>query len=510
LTTQELHEWQQTDSDEGFESLTETGGQTAADSYDISALTAAVTVDTSILKDFLQIAKAVSREEDTKLASLVLAMKDIARKAEADGLEWIDERNKRKILIFSYFADTVEWVEEHLARVIESDSELACYRDRLVSIVGNQSKSGVTREQAIFGFAPVSTEAPPGSNEDRFDIMVSTDVLAEGQNLQQCRNIINYDLPWNPMRLVQRHGRIDRIGSPHDDVYMSCVFPSDELERLLKLEARLRRKLAQAAATIGIESEVIPGGAVAEIIYGEKLSQIEALRVGDASLFENGGEDPTAHSGEQYRQELRKGLEQRRQPITQLPWAVGSGFRGGFQDGHFFCCRVGDRIFLRFAPSDGSDVITETLACLRRILCTQETPRHVADPLRSSVYDAWDRARSSVLEEWQFQTDPLNLQPRIRPLFREYADHIRRYPPQGVQQVDLDRAVDSLEAPWGARIERALRLAVGRSGTDSHDKSRLIYQTVTELGLEPYQPPAPLPPIDADEIQLVCWMAVST
>ena len=62
------------------------------------------------------------------------------------------------------------------------------------------------------GFAPRSTEAPPRHDDDLYDILVTTDVLAEGVNLQQARHIINYDLPWNPMRLVQRHGRIDRIG----------------------------------------------------------------------------------------------------------------------------------------------------------------------------------------------------------------------------------------------------------------------------------------------------------
>ena len=66
--------------------------------------------------------------------------------------------------------------------------------------------------------------------------MLTTDVLAEGQNLQQCRNIINYDLPWNPMRLVQRHGRIDRINSQHKDIWMRCFFPAEELDILLDLD----------------------------------------------------------------------------------------------------------------------------------------------------------------------------------------------------------------------------------------------------------------------------------
>jgi superfamily II DNA/RNA helicase len=80
-------------------------------------------------------------------------------------------------------------------------------------VTGADELEEFSRQAALYGFAPVSTEAPPGRDRDFYDILISTDVLAEGVNLQQCRHTINRDVPWNPMRLVQRHGRIDRIGS---------------------------------------------------------------------------------------------------------------------------------------------------------------------------------------------------------------------------------------------------------------------------------------------------------
>jgi superfamily II DNA/RNA helicase len=141
-------------------------------------------------------------------------------------------------------------------------------------------------------------------------------------NLQQCRNIINYDLPWNPMRLVQRHGRIDRIGSPHKDVFMMCFFPDVRLEALLLLETRIRNKLAQAAASVGVENEVIPGAATNEVVFADERSEIERLRREDATILINGGEDPSAHTGEEYRQELRKGLEKYGDQIEQIPWGI--------------------------------------------------------------------------------------------------------------------------------------------------------------------------------------------
>ena len=507
LTSDEIDDWQQTDNDESLDLLNSHIAEVSATNFDVPHLRDAVKNDMDILTNFLSMAKTVTKETDTKLQALVKYLKDILRQAEDEGgLNETEARNKRKVLIFSYFADTVNWIEDHLSSLITVDPELADYKGRLINIIGDETKSGVSREDAVFGFAPGSTEAPPGKAHDRFDILVTTDVLAEGQNLQQCRNVINYDLPWNPMRLVQRHGRIDRIGSPHNDVYIGCVFPDMDLERLLTLEARIRRKLAQAAATIGVESEVIPGSATGEVIFAD----VEALRRGEADLFENAGEDPSAHSGEEYRQELRKGIDTRGDDIRRLPWAAGSGFRSGPQEGHFFCCRVGDRLYLRFIPTDGSQVITNILDCLRHIYCTEDTPRYISDSLQTSVYEAWHQARASVYQEWQDLTDPVNLQPRIRPLFRTLAAHLRQYPPSDVTQDELDRTVEALEAPRDMRIERDLRNTFNSPGVNPYEQSKLIYEKVRELALEPFIPPEPLPPIDEDEVRLICWIAVST
>lgn len=116
---------------------------------------------------------------------------------------------------------------------------------------GADSRGGIARHKALHGFAPVSTGALPPEDEDLYDLLLCTDVLAEGVNLQQCRNVINYDLPWDPMRLIQRHGRVDRIGSPHREVYLRTFFLDRQLDALLNLEQRVRRKLAQAAASVG-------------------------------------------------------------------------------------------------------------------------------------------------------------------------------------------------------------------------------------------------------------------
>lgn len=507
LTAEGLEEWEQVDNDEALERLIEETGAETTDGYDLARLRAAVEADRDLLRHFAQKASWVKREKDPKLERLVEQLYEILKQAEKEGTNDENRRNKGKVLIFSYFADTVDWITEHLDDILAGDKRFAPYRGRLASIIGDDSRHGITREQAVFGFVPISSEAPPGRDEDRFDILVTTDVLAEGVNLQQCRHIINYDLPWNPMRLVQRHGRIDRIGSPYSEVFIRCFFPDKRLDSLLTLEARVRRKLAQAAVSVGVENEVIPGAATSDIVFAETRKEIEELRREKGEIFENAGEDPYAHSGEEYRQELRKAMEVYEEKIEALAGTVGSGFVGGFENGHFFCAKVGERVFYRFVPRDGKEPVRETLECLRIISCTEGTPRHLEPDMIESAYAAWIKARNDIFREWMAATDPANLQPKIKPALRAAAEQLRKFPPPGIPQEDIDKAIESLEAPWGTRIERVIRDAMENATGPA--ASAAVFEKIRLLGLQPYKAPSPLPPIEEDEILLVCWMGVS-
>ena len=118
---------------------------------------------------------------------------------------------------------------------IANDSRLAVYQGRIAITCGSpDDKHVIDADKAAWGFAP-DTAAPSNYTEgDLYDIMIATDVLAEGVNLQQARHIVNYDLPWNPMRLIQRHGRIDRLLSKHKRVYLRTFFPDLLLDQLLQ------------------------------------------------------------------------------------------------------------------------------------------------------------------------------------------------------------------------------------------------------------------------------------
>ena len=510
LTTAELRDLADIAGDEEWDELLAASRAETVAGYDVDRLREAVAHDLELLRSLAAEAHKLEHHDDPKLAELADTLAAIAAKAAAESVGPEDERRRRKVIVFSYFADTAEWIDEHLRAVVEYDPRLSAYRGRVVTVLGRESYHEVNRQDAVFGFAPESSQAPPAKSDDRFDVLVTTDVLAEGVNLQQCRNLLNYDLPWNPMRLVQRHGRIDRIGSPHDEVFVYCLFPDDRLNDLPNLEGRIRQKLAQAAASIGVESEVIPGGAVGEQVFAESRNEIERLRNEDATLLVLGGEDPHAHSGEEYRQILRKALQSMPEKVKDLPGGAGSGLAGGPERGHFFCGRVGDRVFLRFVPADGREIVGNTLLCLRRITCEVDTPRHMPEDLAAAKFDAWNRARSHIFGEWMIATDPANIQPRVRPYFRKAIEFLRTHPPAAIEQQRAQAAVDALNAPWTGRHEHLLKEVFDPdepSEQPSLTAARLV-EKVEELGMRPAERPKPLPPIREDDVHLVCWMAV--
>lgn len=509
--------------DEAFEDLLDssTHVEDAAD-FDVQALRAAVERDRGILQGLRDRLGELRDEEDPKLAAVVEELARIAAEAEADATTELEEQRDRKVLIFSFFADTVGWFRHALAERIERDPRLAGYRGRIVAVAGSGvEEEEASRNEAVWGFAPESSEPPPGQH-DLYDLLITTDVLAEGMNLQQCRNIINYDLPWNPMRLVQRHGRIDRIGSPHPRVFMRTVFPADRLDQLLTLEARILRKLAQAAKSIGVATSPVAGLETGDQVFTETRAEIEKLAQDDPSLYEQGGTDAAAQTGEEYRQRLRESLRTERKSILELPGGAGSGVRRGKITGVFFCAEVelaeGRRTFLRFVAAgkgwepiaDPERIIREVGTCLRLIDCTEETPRHVPEALGERLFAHWDVALADIMVECDKLGDPANLQPPVRLLNRQVAAFIRKHPPHDFDQDKLDKALDILEAPWPRREEALLRESFRDRSQPVRIRSLKLVEWILATGLERFVAPEPLPPIDPADVRLICWMVVES
>ena len=495
--------------------LTATEHQTDAVLYDTETLRAAVERDRDLLRALADEAAAITPDRDPKLKALANALVEIARQAEGEATDAIDETQRRKVLVFSFFEDTVKWIRDFLDVELGRQPDLAKYLGRMVAVSGSGALAEVSRQQAVQGFAPISMEAPAGQDADRYDLLISTDVLAEGVNLQQCRHIINFDMPWNPMRLVQRHGRIDRIGSPHQRVFMRTIFPADRLDQLLNLEQRILDKLAMAAASVGVAAP-IEGAAHGSQVFTETRDEIEKLLEEDASLYERGGTASAAQSGEEYRQTLRKALEHDRDRIVRLPWKVGSGMVKGTRRGVFFCAVAGERTYLRFVAADedwrvGTEddaIAREMGTCLRLIECDSDTPTWYPEGLQEQVYDFWEVAQKDIWLDWMRETDPANLQPKVRPLNHRVAEFIRANPPLDMAEDRVTRALDILESPWPRREEVMLRDWFASEVHKGTALSHFLIDQILDTGLEPVQPPPLLPPITPDDIELLCWMGI--
>ena len=519
-TTAFMHELSG-DDDAVFDTLLATSPNLRdASGYDVDSLRAAVQRDRDTLRTLAEDTASISPHRDPKLRALVEALAEIAEQAAREATDAVDEAQKRKVLVFSFFADTVRWIRDFLDAELQRRRELAPYAQRTVVVSGQDDLSDVSRNEAVQGFAPVSMEAPAGRAADRYDLLISTDVLAEGVNLQQCRHIINFDMPWNPMRLVQRHGRIDRIGSPHRRVFLRTIFPADRLDQLLNLEQRILDKLAMAAASVGVVAP-IEGSSHGKQVFTETRREIEKLLREDPSLYERGATAGAAQTGEEYRQTLRKALAGHGEHIVRLPWKAGTGMVKGARRGVFFCAVVGhdtdlERTYLRFVPADddwrprtgNGSIVREVGTCLRLIECDEETEPWLPPALGDGVYDFWDVAQQDILDDWVRQTDPANLQPKVRPLNHRVAEFLRTNSPVGVPEDRMTRALDVLESPWPRREEIMLRSWFESDAHRGTDLARFLIDRILETGLEPVEPAPPLPPIARNDVELVCWMAI--
>jgi len=190
-----------------------------------------------------------------------------------------------KILVFSYYKDTAKYLHQEL---IKDSDFLAQLNNPVIDIITGDSKSQ-QRQEKVNRFAPkanLSNDNPQQKLEELqqllqnpIDILICTDVLSEGQNLQDAGILINYDLHWNPVRMIQRAGRIDRLGTKYDTLYIYNCFPEEGLEELLGLVKRLQDRIATIDREVGLDASVL-----GEIVTGRSLEQLERLKKADTDV----------------------------------------------------------------------------------------------------------------------------------------------------------------------------------------------------------------------------------
>ena len=208
--------------------------------YDIEALRSDIAKDRAVLDVLLEACRLIE-EKDDKLMAFAKLLRQLIDNPLAG----------RKILVYSYYADTIAYLENKLPAIIGTDN----FRKK-AAFVSGKSKSKV--ESIAERFSPKSKGAQGNIQpDDEIDYLFSTDVLSEGQNLQDCGVLINFDLHWNPVRMIQRNGRINRLGSDHEEVFIYNMHPEINLEDYLRLVQRLERKIDYIKHSIGTDQSVL-------------------------------------------------------------------------------------------------------------------------------------------------------------------------------------------------------------------------------------------------------------
>lgn len=209
--------------------------------------------DQLILTALLREARQVDSKRDEKLRRL----KELVSEKVANPIN----SGNRKILIFTAFADTADYLHAHIADWAMQEHKL---HSAIVTGRSGRNKTNVKGLRTDLGsvltaFSPISKERAKIDADvtAEIDILIATDCISEGQNLQDCDYVVNYDIHWNPVRIIQRFGRIDRLGSHNDTIQLVNFWPNMELDEYINLEARVAGRMVLLDISATGEENVI-------------------------------------------------------------------------------------------------------------------------------------------------------------------------------------------------------------------------------------------------------------
>ena len=223
----------------------------------------------------------ITPEHDLKLQTLLHLLDDKMRQPINDG--------NKKVLIFSAFSDTAEYLYDQVSKYMKNNYGL----DTAVitgSIDGRTTVKGLkaTLNNVLTCFSPISKSRDvlmPGSTMD-IDILIATDCISEGQNLQDCDYLVNYDIHWNPVRIIQRFGRIDRIGSKNQYIQLVNFWPDMTLDDYINLKSRVETRMKISVMTSTGDDDLINPEEKGDLEYRKqqlKRLQEEVVDIEDMS-----------------------------------------------------------------------------------------------------------------------------------------------------------------------------------------------------------------------------------
>jgi len=317
-------------------------GDYDADKFDIIHLKDHISHDLAIFEEILSLVnkEKIPPEKDAKLQKLLEVLKK-------------DPLDKGKVLIFSESAETVDYLYDNINKKEDpSIKKASTDTDNKMSLVNR--------------FAPKANRYEFKSGEVEINKLISTDVLSEGLNLQDCDKIINYDLHWNPVKLIQRFGRIDRIGSEHDEIFGFNFLPETALDRNLGLHDIVHRRIQDIHDTIGEDAKILDES---EQLNEQEMYAIYEKDNKQLALFEEKREKENINfnEAEEELRKIREGDPNKYREISSLRDGIRCAVDTDGKDHYVFC--QADRYSQLYLVDQKGEIVekevTKVLAMLR-------------------------------------------------------------------------------------------------------------------------------------------------
>ena len=321
-----------------------------------------------------------------------------------------------KVALFTTYKDTAQ----HLFQQFGGDAESlksgvrvqSNLKDgRWMSLLTGEDDQG-RRRAVLERFAPIAAHRATEASDDpallrkieplraqSIELLIATDVLSEGQNLQDAQFLVNYDLPWNPVRMIQRAGRIDRLFSPHDRVYIYNLMPEEGLEDLLNLVSNLSKKIETIEDAVALDASVL-----GEQIEAKELDKVMKLRAGGVQADQVYREGERSQGLDEGAELLNRYLDLMKdfatEEIRDIPNGVYS-VKKGVAEGVYIMLKMPEEasgeVFWRFyplgnlsqpmtSPNDVLPIVECNREELRLELAPDENPfSYLREPLKAAV-----------------------------------------------------------------------------------------------------------------------------
>ncbi len=275
--------------------------------------------DKKVLEELINLTEKVTEDRDEKLLTLKEVINDKINNP-------INEGN-RKVLIFTAFSDTAKYIYKNLSEWLLKE-----YKIHSALVVGSDSNETTldlknkSLNEILTNFSPISKERNKTGNEidTEIDVLIATDCISEGQNLQDCDCVINYDIHWNPVRIIQRFGRIDRIGSKNEKIQLINFWPDMELDEYINLERRVSNRMVLLDISATGEENIISGedlNRMRDLEYRKK--QLEKLKNQVIDLEDiSGGVSITDFTMNDFRIDLMNYLKENKEKLKRTPTGI--------------------------------------------------------------------------------------------------------------------------------------------------------------------------------------------